>query len=55
MAKKETNAVAVRTSNPKDLPVGILTRCLFNMSIGELAEEISMNKGGKWDAVYSER
>lgn len=52
MAKKELNAAVVIASDPKDLPTGALTRCLFGMSIEELAAEISMNKDGKWDGVY---
>ena len=34
--------------------VGILTRCLFGLSIGSLAQEISRNTDGKWDCIYAE-
>ena len=39
-------------SSPMDAPAGTLTRCLFGMSVKELAEEISMNKDGKWDGIF---
>ena len=40
MAKSELKAVAV-------------TMCLFGMTLDELAAEIALNKGGKWNDVYT--
>ena len=53
MAQSELKAVAVNVGNPKDLPVGTLTMCLFGMTLDELAAEIALNKGGKWNDVYT--
>ncbi len=52
MTKKELKAVVVNVSDPKDLPVGTLTMCLFGISLDELAAEISANKDGKWNDLY---
>ena len=53
MAKSELKAVAVNVGNPKDLPVGTLKMYLFGMTLDELAAEIALNKGGKWNDVYT--
>lgn len=42
------------TIPPQDVPSGVMTRCLFGMSIDQLAAEIALNLNGEWDAVYSD-
>lgn len=54
MGKTKTLDAAVHIDNdPAEAPVGILTRCLFGISINALAQEIALNKDGKWDEVYT--
>ena len=56
MARKsgQIDATVHITSEPEEIPVGILTRCLFGLSVGSLAQEISRNTDGKWDCIYAE-
>lgn len=51
--KNDLKPIVVNVGSPRDLPVGTLTRCLFGISIDELAAEISANKNGKWNDVYT--
>lgn len=54
MGKTKTLDAAVHIdTNPAEAPVGILTRCLFGISVNALAQEIVLNKDGKWDEVYT--
>lgn len=53
MEKNDLKPIVVNVGSPRDLPVGTLTRCLFGISIDELAAEISANKNGKWNDVYT--
>lgn len=50
---KSFNADVHIESSPAEAPVGILVRCLFGISVNALAQEIVLNKDGKWDEVYT--
>ena len=50
---KSFNADVHIESSPAEAPVGILVRCLFGISVNALAQEIALNKDGKWDEVYT--
>ena len=46
---KTLDAAVYIDTDPAEVPVGILTRCLFGISINALVQEIALNKDGKWD------
>lgn len=50
---KTLDAAVYIDTDPAEVPVGILTRCLFGISINALVQEIVLNKDGKWDEVYT--
>ena len=49
---KDVRAELHFASAPSDAPVGILSRCLFGVSVESLAMEIVTNRNGEWDGIY---